>query len=82
MAAARPSPAEWGQFHAKVLGSKEAGLPFHFLTFRWQPHGTISARPVTELDLKLDGCELTVLDIARDSARSIRKDRSPEHATG
>ena len=46
------TPAEWGQFYAKVgaaLGSKEAGLPFHFLTFRWQPHGTISARPVTEL---------------------------------
>jgi hypothetical protein len=39
------TPAE---FHAKVgaaLGSKEAGLLFHFLTFRWQPHGTISARP-------------------------------------
>ncbi len=33
-------------------------------SFRWQPHGTISARPVTELHLQLDGCELTVLNIA------------------
>ncbi len=36
---AEPVPRRSGQH----LGAR------HFLTFRWQPHGTISARPVTEL---------------------------------
>jgi hypothetical protein len=73
------TPAEFRQGRGSG-GARRPG--FHFLTFRWQPTRTISARPVTELDLQLDGCELTVLDIARDSARSTRKDRSPEHTAG
>jgi len=59
----------WGRLMAHVgnaLGSAAADnkIPLFHIVFEWQQSATIRDRPVTPLDLELEGCQIVVIDLS------------------